>query len=517
MANFNGLLEPGFAQALLRASNVGGIKSKCRNSDDVIPAGLPQTEVEMVADCLDLYRRRQRLTDLAVGCIQAYMNTRHGLSNAHALEAALKTSNNPLSAEIATHVMNAQELLPLRASLESSGLQAMGIGVSAGAYAVVGVLAGAEVLVHAKGSATGRTWHAASVETGLGTNAGFEFSFWDSFPLTGCIFGLLVDVGFGIAVRFTRIRQKAEGDDTFEHAGWSIQWPFGTVVPFAAVGAYLGHQDARERVPRFTLTLAVDGSTDDHTLVVNTSSTVTLTIDTGVTSQFATGATITIRMPSFFTTDEISAMTISSPPTDWTFSNDGTDLLLTYTGSGTTWDAGSSVSFDIGNVESAGSTGEDVDTGNVLVTIDRNIEKTLSNRLYAELDVAWAQFQAKIEWTAAASGGTSGLVSVASTGGCVTGYSQAGDDVVQLTTATDANGNEWVLGYIFNYGSNGTTYPEARAVMYKSNASTLIPGNEYTGQWVTEDTTYDDSTAAYADNSNYGDVSITVTFGSSCS
>lgn len=524
MRNATGLLENGFQDALQRAlASEVDRKHRCSSSVD-LPEYLPQTESEIILDCLEQYRQDQEMVDAAILCMRDYHLSMHGGANAKALEGSfLSPDPNPLSADIATLIRNSGHFGAVNSAMARRPLKAFGIGITGAVAAVVGAQGGADVIfdfdtddiVHT------RTWHAFSLETNITVVGGLELSFWKDLPLTGCIFGSIVTVALlGFGVRYMRIRQRENDGTKFLHAGWSLSSiPFAAVLGTPGVGVYLGKQKARERTARATFSiLNTDGDTNNIT--VNTESTLAVTITnthgSGITLD--TGATITLNMPSYFTSEDLAAMTATLSGWDLTYSD--TSLIFTLQ-SGYTWNNGDSIAFDITNVESAGTVnGGDIQTGYVIMTLDSTSFKA-PIKLQQELDLVWESFIASMAWTATTSTNdgftlTGTCAGKTTCSGSESAYSQKGNDIHVVTTATDDDGNGWEFGYIFDYGTNNNgSYPQVRAVMSKVGVA-QVGNNVFYGSNVTPSSVAPNnvSTASYKDTSGNTSIAITPTFNS---
>jgi hypothetical protein len=327
------------------------------------------------------------------------------------------------------------------------------------------------------------------------------------------IVGSFVDVAIGVFfVRYMHIRQREVGSSKFTYCGWSLQFPLGIAIPLPGmVGAFAAKQKTWSRSRAATLSV-INTTTNVDTISINTTATLQATLKntSGHDTTLSTGATMNINMPSFFSDDDVAAMSIDL--TGWTFAVDGGKLTLTLS-EGYTWGEGDELSFEITNVKSSSqpSSGNS-DIGSVRLTMDTQTESTLPIVAAAEFDLVWANYEATLNWTVTLNS-SDGLTLTGDSSGSVTGYASPGNDVVQLTTATDQSNNTWVPGYIFNYGTDnsGNSAPQVRAAWSKQGAA-QAGNNVYYGFYVIEND--GTSTAYYKNQSSASSLAVAVEFAS---
>lgn len=525
MGKQKGLLEESFADALLRASHTDS-RFKCVDTSEY-PGVAPRSELEIVQEVLEFYRANQELVDAAVQSGTSFVETREGLSHVKALEGSLAGGEwSPLSGEIAGRIWDDDAFRGTRAQVTQSGLRTVGIGVSGDAFAWFGKAGGAEGLMPFAVVHTARTWHTTiERELVVGVSAGMSLSFWWDFPMSGCIFGLVVQLALGGGLRVMLIRQRTVDDadatpgavpkPKFPIAGFAVQFGLGFSFPGIAAGYYVGNQKARERVPDLSISVT-NATTGGNTITVNTEASLSVAVSTGnIAYTLGDGTTLTLNMPYYFTEEEVSAMTISDLPSTWTYAASETNLVLTCADGGS-WDARSTpLTFTIGNVESSGTIGTGtIEEGLVTATLDTTTETKYA---VAALDLAWAQFSASVTWSAQIGDDdyftfvTPCTGASSCSGGPVTAYSQSSYKVTPLLTATDTDGNTWEFGYQFNYTGDDNT-PQIRAVMWQEDTSVAVIPNS--GLWIDSDHSGTTSTATYDKSTGNTTFSITPIYNS---
>jgi hypothetical protein len=465
-----------------------------------MPADAPQTEQAVVQECLAVYHEYQDVIDGAVQGVVQYLKNPDGRAHVKALQGALADSHpTDLSADIARRITSSPEFGAMNAAVTTSGLATTGVGVSGNAYAIIGAAGGAEVL--GSGFDHFRTWHAVELEILAGVDAGLTLSFWNTWPLTGCIFGLCIDVQYeALAIRFMLVRQRTETGTTLPVAGFSIQIGLGLLILPVGAGRYLGKQDARERERRFTLDVE-NSATDGDTIYNAIEATLDVTIHCGIATSFADGSTITIDMPSYFTSAQVENMSISLDSDAWSWAYDSTANTLVLTTNGDAWAENSDFAFTIAKVTATGET----QTGYVKMTINWDPDNRFSNKLRASLDLADYEYSADFTWSTS----TGAFLTTINTptSGTGSGTTSVSGDLIPLTTATDKDGNTWNLGYILDYDASGN--PQIAAAMQKSDTTAKIAPNYYAG--VAQTQTEQQSQAAYKNTASNGSITVTAT------
>ncbi|WP_019929949.1 hypothetical protein [Nocardia sp. BMG111209] len=524
-------LGAAFEDALSRAVDLDEQGRYPAGNDELFPGRTP-TNVELVEACADFYHKHRAVLDRAVDDAVKFLASPDGVAYAKALEGSFESPEpNPLSDEIAAQILHRGEF-DLAVS-QPQGLRGFGIGVSVGVSAVVGLLAGADLVFdfEDRTQVHPRTWAGGSVKGGLSASAGLELSFWFEKPVSGAIAGWLLDLyipnpefALVVFIRFMYINQRPQGATEFEFSGVSVQLPFGIGFPYrpdkgkdALIALFAAGQKAWDRTRRATLDV-VNKATGIATIAVQETATLEVTLhNTGDDIPLSSGAAMTFSMPSYFTNDDVAAMNISYG--GWTFStNTGPngDLRLVLTLSANyTWKGGTDILFAITGVKSSNQPpyGQQSRSGQIILALS---DESLTNPIATNADFAlvWATSEASVSWTTQIKDGQFKLLGPAS--GTVDAYAQPGYQVVQLTTAVDTSNTVWVLGYQFNYNTAvpDTVLPQIRAVWTKQDAA-KTPNTYWQG------TTIDPSsppgttsTAYYGGSASYGSsITIKAVFG----
>ncbi|MBL1076913.1 hypothetical protein JK358_21185 [Nocardia sp. 2] len=523
-------LEQAFADALAGAARL--------DKQGIRPAGAGEmrprrttTNVELVKKCADFYRKNRTVMDRAVDDAVRFLASPDGIAYVKALEGSFDSAEpNPLSEEIASQILTHGEFH--LATAQPQGLRGFGIGVSAGASAVVGALAGADLVFDFKDRTQvhGRAWAGLSAKGGLSLSAGLELSFWiGDKPLSGAIDGFLVDLyvpnpefKLVVFIRFMYINQRPQGATEFEFAGVSLQFPFGIGFPYrldkgkdVVLAVYAAAQKAWDRTRRATLDV-VNKANGTATIAVKEVATLEATLhNTGDDIPLRSGATMTISMPRYFTNDDVAAMKIEL--SGWTASTvvsplGNLNVVLTLS-KDYTWDGGSDLFFPITNVASSSQppVGQQSSQGQIGLSLS---DTSLTNPIVANADFAlvWASSSATVTWST----NTPGFKLLGPASGTVTAYADPGYQTMTLTTAVDPSGNTWVLGYQYNYNTADPTavIPQIRAV-WQSQDSPKTPKTYWQGDAVTPQSPPGTSSKAYYTglNTNPNWVSITPKFG----
>lgn len=533
MANQSGLLELAFENALRRATDDELFYLHQR--PDVIPVGAPRTEFEAVSQVLDVYRANQALIDAAVRGALPVLTTAEGAAQLAALQGAIVDGvPTELGRSIAGSMLQADSFNALNARLKDKEWQNFGVGIAGDVlvpgFSGKGMGGGYEWMI--KGDIPHRWWVdyeeqiAPTTPTSKiypsGFTVGLSMSFWENTPLTGAFFGVVAEITakidiYPIALRFMVAWQRAALSTSIEFAGFAIELGAGIIQPYVvegllavAGGGFIGYQKAKSRNRRLKLSV-VNQATKGHTITVNTEATLAVTITAEYALSFEDQSNVYLHMPTYFATDDVSAMTVVGAPDYWDVSTNGRYIVFT-ANQAYDWDEGSTISFTIENVLTAGT----ADRGNIQ---DGTVQITAGTSNYPatahdELDLVWEQFAVTItKWEATVGNGPLTLgAPCAGQSSCsgtnIIAYSQNNTDVTNLCYATDGDGVEWSLGYQFNYDSNGdgTYTTHFRAVVWKTTSSTAyIP---YAQNWYPDGT--NGTTSASYDNTT-GNTTIAIT------
>lgn len=473
MGTHTGLLEQGFADALQQAAELDRRQAAAPERRHICPS-LGASNVELLQEELEFYRGNQALIDAAIGSVADHLKTVEGAARFAALRASLEESGpTDVSEGLASDLFNGTILPGVRSTLGSSStgdkVKAIGIGAGAGYAFIRGKFKGGDHvfdLYHGQHT-TKRHWKCKSCEIGLATYGGPELSFWLDQPLEGKIGGLLVDFFLGtIGLRYNSIRALPGDGTKGTFAGVSLQFGPGLGAGF---GGYLGNQTAFLR-PEVTM---INTATGVNSIAVETTGNtvaVTLTNTPGETTKLWPGATIYIKMPSFFTSDDMGNMNIVL--SGWTFSCDQTTntLMLSSTNGGS-WTG--DLSFDITNVGSSKTptSSSAPEIGYVLVDVDISVGRDVPIAMTTTFDLVWANSNACLKWTAVLNSDDFTLQTGYALSGTVSADAEAGDTVKILTQAVStADGSVWDLGYIYNYNTLVAATPQISAVWYKDGA-----------------------------------------------
>ena len=509
------LLDEAFQNALSNAASLDQQKIIPDGTEDLFPDG-PPTNVELVQECLDFYHKHHIVMDRAIQGASNLLSSPEGVARVKALEGSFEAqANNPLSIKMASEMLSSGEF-GITDPAEAQGLDGVGIGVSVAATAIVGVLAGADI-VFSGDDVIPRTWVGGSLKGGLSASAGLELSFWVNEPLSGAIGGWLLDLyaplpSYTAFVRFMYIKERPVGATSGEFSAVSLQFPYGVGLPIRVIigkpsvkGIFAAQQDAVSR-PKPAVLDVVNSATGVNTIAVqeNTSLNTTLKNTSGNSVALGAGATMTITMPQYFTAADVSQMKTSLP--GWTFSYDSTNnnLVLTLS-SAMTWQANDVFSFVIANVQSSNTPPLNQSTQAGVVRLNLN-DTSFQNPIVttAKFNLVWKNSEATLQWKAYVTGG---FQLTGPPSGTTVAYAQPGNNVMELTTATDSSGDVWVLGYIFNYDSNDV--PEVMACWWLKD-SVKKSGNLITGNPVT---TSGQTSTCYYSNGSY--ILVTPTFDTS--
>ncbi len=468
-----GLLEPGFADALQQAAELDRALSAgperrhlCHN--------LTATNVELLQEELEFYRGNQALIDAAIQSMLDHLTTADGSAHVAALRAALEESGpTDVSEGLASDLFHCTILPSVQSALGGSStgdkVKAIGLGAGAGYAFIRGKFRGGDHvydLYHGQHT-TKRHWKCKSCEIIGAAYAGPEMSFWLDQPLDGPIGGLLVDFFLGtIGLRYNSIRALPGDGTKGTFAGVSLQ--FGPGLG-AGLGAYVGSQTAFTR-PEASM---INTATGVNSIAVETTGNtleVTLTNTPGVSTKLWQGATITVKMPSFFTSDDLQKMEINL--SGWNFSVDtATNSLVLETDTGGTWTG--EISFEITNVGSSKtpSSSSAPETGSVVVVVDLSVARDVPVVMTTTFGLVWANSSACMKWTAVLNSDDFTLQEGYALSGITSANAAPGSTVMTLTQAVStSDGSVWDLGYIYNYNTAYEATPQIYAVWYKDGA-----------------------------------------------
>jgi|GEM_PF-2825771 len=474
MARQKGLLEESFDEAFGKIP--GWIKTVLKDcAKNPVPAEAPKTAAEALARCYEVYRENQVLADEALVSSIEFLSSQEGPVHVKALQGALVDREpTTIGREIATRMYDAPQFQPLRKQLDSTKLEAFGLGLSGSAFLIGGLYGGVEYIFGDPETEL-RWWYGVELEIVSGIDIGISTSFWiDQAPLTGCNFGFEVDLSrvftvgtrsIPAAVKFTVFLQRAEYTTKYKFAGFSLQVGLGITYPWKfGVGAFLAHQGAAKR--RARATMKVTGSDGTSTIAVATPNILTFKIDFNQESTtFNELARMNLNLPKSFGETDLANFTIPSPPDHWSFlsvdASSGSFSLQA--DSQVTYNAGDSVEFSSNTVEASGqlNTGT-IEKGTVSGVLQSTNKYSLA--VSAPLDVAWQTFSASLNWSAII--GTSGDYDMTfTTSGCsptqcsgtnTTAYSQNSTAVTCLAEASDGT-YTWCFGYQYDYSDPGNT------------------------------------------------------------
>lgn len=475
MGTHTGLLEQGFADALTAAAELDRRQSASPERRHICPS-LGASNVELLQEELAFYRANQVLIDTAIQSMLNNLGSADGAAHVAALRASLEESGpTDVSRRLAADLFHDTILTGVRSTLDSSStgdkVKAIGIGGGAGYAFIRGKFKGSDFvfdLYHGQHTTT-RHWKCKSCEIGLATYGGPELSFWLEQPLTQKIGGLLIDFFLGtLGVRYNSVRALPGDGTKGTFAGVSLQFGPGLGAGF---GGYVGEQTAFAK-PEMSVT---NTSTGVNSIAVETTGNtlaVRLVNTPGVTTMLWGGATLTLRMPSFFTSDDLQKMEVDYA--GWTFAVDTTTNSLVLTTQGEfDWETGTDISFEITNVGSSKtpSSSSAPESGTVVASIDTNTDRHLPIVLTAPFDLVWANSNACLKWTAVLNSEDFTLQSGYALSGTTSADAATGATVVPLTKAVStADGSVWDLGYIYNYNTQYEATPQICAVWYKEGA-----------------------------------------------
>jgi len=507
-------LDEAFQDALSNASTLDQQGIIPKDTEELFSDGL-LTHVQMVQECLDFYNQHHVVMDRAIQGALNLLGTPEGVAKVKALEGSFESSaNDSQSTELASEMLGSGELGFTNAA-EAQDLVGVGIGVSAGASKVKGVFAGADV-VFCSDDVIPRVWIGRSTEGDLSASAGLELSFWVNKPYRGPITGWILDLNLlrfatGYYIRFMYIREPPIGLKTTRFSAVSLQFPYGIGLPLWFYKMYhgklptfrakfVGWQHAERRSSWSTGFNVVNktGGTNTVTALQGTTLTCTVTNTSSVDIPLDTATTMTLVMPSYFTTTDVANMSVSLQGWKVTIANNNISLSPT---SNITLNAGATITFYIGNVSSSNTPPSDqpATLGKVLFYLTNPAyDLPLTNS--AELDLVWPPTTLYLVWK-------TNLMPDFTTSEPTSGSSEVTvtpSGLVQpLLTATQSPpGDLWDIGFLFNYTSGANPIPQVWAAWYDTVTKQLLTYNSATSSGQT----------TFCGNTDGSSISITVNF-----
>jgi hypothetical protein len=269
-------------------------------------------------------------------------------------------------------------------------------------------------------------------------------------------------------------------------------------------------QKAFDQPRRATLNV-VNTATGVNTIAVEEVATLAVTLKntSGNDVDLSAGAIMTINMPPYFSESDVKSMSIAYP--GWIVTAAGSKLTLTLSAD-FAWKAGAEISFDITNVKSSSEppAGQQSYPGKVTLNLsDTSFSSPIINT--DDFDLVWENSEATLDWTVLL---TADFTLNGEASGSTVAYALPGSEIIELTTATDGNGDVWVLGYVFDYNTAipNQVVPQVYAAWWKQGSkktgNNVFYGNKVSGSGET-------STSYYAGLPSSGSsIVITVTFGS---
>jgi hypothetical protein len=257
----------------------------------------------------------------------------------------------------------------------------------------------------------------------------------------------------------------------------------------------------------------VNKATGVNTIAVEEVATLAVTLKntSGNEVGLSAGATMAIELPTYFSRDDVNNMSIDDK--GWTCTVDGSQLTLTLSAD-SPWKADAEISFDIANVKSSSAPPIDQQSMPGKVTLTLNDDSFSTPIVSAvEFDLVWKNSEATLDWSVTLDANAFTLGGDAS--GSTVAHAQPGNEILQLTAATDSTGVVWILGYVFNYNTAvpNQVIPQVYAAWWKQD-SVKTGNNVFYGNNVSE--SGDTSTCYYANLQSTGSsIAIQATFDSS--
>jgi hypothetical protein len=444
-----------------------------------IPA---EHKAELLREMQEFHRKHRATIDLAVDGAVALAGSPEGRSQVERLEGSLRRDIARVDGEPARALLRRAELQPVVGSAQAEGVVAVSVGVSLGlSIVLIGAAAGADALINVNDDHVYvRGFGVADVGLDLFAGIGLNIGIWQAMPAIDqktYIGGLLIDVPLGPAV--IRVMAVREGPgmwsspSDFRLLGFTIAINYGVG---AGVMVYRGPQYTLGIAPRrasLTVCNCTDGTDPckpgTSSVAQNVSSKLLCTLEntSEKTITIAPGSTLTLTMPQFFTSSDVSAIQVT-PPSNWTSQGwDNRSLTLAYSGS-SSLDWTDALNITLANVKP--SQADPLD-GEVSVRIpDAEVQGATIDKpgvvAAANLTLVPAIKYATISWTATFPNFTLDA-GQPSSGTNVTAVSQDSQNtVVMLTEVTDSNNKPWELGYQF-YIDDTTQQPYFRACWYE--------------------------------------------------
>lgn len=487
-------------------------------------SGAQGAELRELHELRDFYRRHRAAIERAVEGLRALAET----PAAERLADALRRDPAQVDAEAARGLLRGPALEPAVGSAQAEGLAGVGVGIALGLDLVIGGAAGAEVVVKLDDNSVllrgyGVLAAGLDVFAGIGLTLGLYQTLpaVDTQNYTG---GLLVDLPLGPgALRVMAVREGSglwTDPSDFKLLGFIIGFYLGVG---GGVMLYRGPQ-LTLALPSRRAMLTVCNCTDGtdpcqpgtSSIAQNVASVLDFTLEntSGKTITIAVGDEMTVDLPRYFTSDDASKIAVA-PPKDWTSEGwNGTTLTMAYAGSSAlAWDTGS-IQFTLTN---ARPSQPDPLEGRVRVEIpDAVVDGSVLDKdgfvASATLTlVPWIKYATISVWSAGFPDFT--LVDGQPTGGTDLTVPSLEDEnaVAALTVVTDANGNDWELGYQF-YLDPTTEAPYFRACWYEQGTFVKYDKTLFAPNFMVLSSSAQQSTAYYQNiQGNPNTIQITVT------
>ncbi len=353
-----GKLEDSFDDAIKRVSAQEQNQEIPENLQEAFHGKVPSQE-KLVELSREYYRKHQSTIDLAIeGALKVLDDPELEHQIRHQQDTFTpggKPSENTIN--LATQVLESQELQKARNEAASSGLFGLGFGFSAGASLLLGLGAGGDVLwAPETNNCYLRGWGIFSLGLDASISAGLNIGIWEKLPevdqsnTTGWVVDLFpMPMGYPVGIRFMTVMEKVDGE--YQVSGYTIELGAGIGGGFAY---YWGIQYVwpipSKRMKLKVKNVAMNPSTTY--VVQNEVAEIqgTLTNTSGVGIIIHPNDEMTIRMPSYYSNSEVADMAVNLP--GWSAATaDKQTLTITYQGSSNyTWPAGSNLVFNVTNV-----------------------------------------------------------------------------------------------------------------------------------------------------------------------
>lgn len=524
------LLDEALEGALQRAAEQDQDGFMPPEVTEVIDDEAPTCE-ELVREFLEVYDRHGEAIDTVIRKAAEYLNSPGGIARVQAFRASVESPDSEsVSAELASGILGSDGADLVGDTNRLQGLQGIGVGVSLGGSYYIGGTAGADFVIDTNDSnVQPRVWWAVTFMKSINLNGGLELSIWfDNKPLTGVIMGLVADLYIPMTesypllyVRLMYLRERPQDGTRFTSSAVTIQFPFGLMPRETGktfnFGGFYGKQLAHQRSKRSSLDVTNESTGGDNIAVQETTKlSVSFKNLTVYDYSLNSGSTLTLDMPAYFSDTDIANMSINL--SGWSLSRGNGKLVLTATEE-YVWTSDKALAFEITNVSSSNQPPENEKSwpGQVTATMESD---SLSAPVVAtsEFDLVWFTSTASITWITTLDSDLFVYTGGYPTWGTTDITASSGNNIQTLTTATNVKtGDVWVLGYIYNYNSSGTSIvAEVTAVWWQQNQVAIDNKTLYEGNPVsTDDTTTDASTCYYGGlESNGCSIVITVQFDS---